>query len=47
LNGKSRDKYWQRIEIEFQEENLARSDLEMLDAYFEHKRFTKSKNKAL
>lgn len=37
----------QRIEIEFREEQLGRADYEMMDSFFEHKRWLKSKEKAL
>lgn len=45
--GKSRDKYMQRLAIEFKDESLDKSDLDLLDAYLEHRRFFKSKTKAL
>lgn len=37
----------QRIELEFQNDNLAKSDIELIDSYLEHKRFQKQKQKAL
>ena len=46
-SGKSREKYIQRLEIEFRNEELERSDFEMIDSYFEHKRWVKQKEKAM
>ena len=45
--GKSRDKYMQRLVIEFKDEGLDKSDLDLMDAYLEHRRFFRSKTKAL
>lgn len=45
--GKTREKYQQRIDLEFQSSNLVKSDLDLIDSYFEHKRFLKQKQKAL
>jgi len=38
-SGKSREKYMQRIEIEFKNESLAKTDYELIDSFFEHKRW--------
>jgi hypothetical protein len=37
----------QRLAIEFKDEGLDKSDLDLMDAYLEHRRFFKSKTKAL
>ena len=37
----------ERIIIEFKEENFSKSQIELLDSYFEHKRWFKQKSKAL
>jgi hypothetical protein len=48
-SGKSREKYMQRLEIEFKHESkkLTKSDLETIDSFFEHKRWAGQKEKAL
>ena len=40
-SGKSREKYMQRIDIEFRNDNLNKQDIELIDAFFEHKRWLK------
>ena len=45
--GKSRDKYMQRLALEFKDEGLDRSSLDLLDGYLEHRRFYRAKTKAL
>ena len=45
LGGQNRKKYQERIEIEFS--NYPREELQMLDAFIEHKRWLKVQNKAL
>eukprot|EP00347_Sterkiella_histriomuscorum_P002541 403367752 len=46
--GKSREKYMERITLEFRDERTVnKSDIELLDSYFEHKRWFKQKSKAL
>jgi len=40
-SGKTREKYMQRIDIEFKHDNLTKADLELIDSYYEHKRFQK------
>jgi hypothetical protein len=37
--GKSRDKYMQRLTIEFKDEGFEKQDLDLLDAFLEHRRF--------
>lgn len=37
----------ERLGIEFKDENLQKADLDLLDAYIEHKRWFKSRSKAL
>lgn len=46
-SGKTREKYLQRLEIEFREASLAKNDIELIDSYFEHRRWVKQKQKAL
>jgi len=45
--GKSREKSMQRLEIEFKNEDLTKADLEQIDSFFEHKRWVRSKEKAM
>jgi len=47
LQGQTREKYWQRLEIEFKLDKLSKQDLELIDSYYEHKRFLKQKLAAL
>jgi hypothetical protein len=37
----------ERLNLEFREEGLNKDDLDILDSYFEHKRWFKQKSKAL
>ena len=37
----------ERLSLEFKEENLKKEDLDLLDSYFEHKRWFKKKSKAI
>jgi hypothetical protein len=48
-SGKSREKYMQRLEIEFRHDvkKINKSDFEVIDSYYEHKRWVRSKEKAL
>ena len=40
--GKSREKFQQRLQIEFRfEKHITREDLDVLDSYFEHRRFAR------
>lgn len=40
--GKPREKYMQRLQLEFRfEQNITRTDLEVMDSYFEHRRFAR------
>jgi hypothetical protein len=43
--GKSREKYMARLALEFRE--LAKADLDLLDSYLEHKRWFRTRTKAL
>jgi len=45
--GKSREMYMERLALEFKGESLTKQDLDLLDGYLEHRRFLKSKTKAL
>ena len=45
--GKSREKYMERLALEFRDEQLQKADLDLIDAYLEHKRWYKQKSKAL
>lgn len=47
--GKTREKYMQRIDIEFKHEvkKLTKSDIELIDSFFEHKRWSKQKERNL
>lgn len=46
--GKPRDKYISRLELEFKsEDKIQREDLDVIDSYFEHRRFAKMKERAL
>lgn len=42
-NGKTREKYQQRLDIEFKSQGLKKQDIELIDSYFEHKRWVKQK----
>ena len=46
-SGKTRDKYMQRIEIEFKYDDITKVDIELIDAFLEHKRWLKQKEKIL
>ena len=37
--GKTREKYMERLALEFREEGLAKADLELIDSYLEHRRW--------
>jgi len=43
--GKSREKYMERLALEFK--GLSKADLDLLDGYHEHKRHLRAKTKAL
>jgi hypothetical protein len=45
--GKSREKYMTRLGLEFKDESLTRADLELLDAFLEHRRWFRAKTKAI
>ncbi|CDW87601.1 UNKNOWN [Stylonychia lemnae] len=45
--GKTREMYMQRLQLEFKDEQLKKDDYELLDQYYEHKRWFKQKSKAL
>ena len=46
-NGQSREKYQQRLQIEFRSQGLKKQDIELIDSYFEHKRWVKQKQRAM
>jgi hypothetical protein len=46
-NGKTREKYMQRLDLEFKDQGLKKSDLELIDSFFEHKRWVKQKQRAM
>ena len=39
--------YMERLSLEFKDESLPKSDLDLLDAYLEHKRWYKQRSRAL
>ncbi len=46
--GKSRDKYMQRLALEFKSDpSIEKADLDLIDGYLEHKRWYRQKSKAL
>jgi len=40
-SGKSREKYMQRVEIEFKSSSMTKADYELIDSFFEHKRWVR------
>lgn len=46
-SGKSREKYMQRIEIEFKRNNISKAQIELIDSFFEHKRWLRQKEKIM
>lgn len=47
MQGKTREKYTERLEIEFKYDKLTKKDFELIDSYYEHKKFSKQKQSAL
>ena len=45
--GTTRDKYMDRLELEFRLDGLQRSDLDILDKFYQNKRWQRQKEKAL
>ena len=45
--GKSREKYMARLGLEFKDDGLTKADLDLIDAFLEHKRWFRAKTKAI